>query len=418
MPKLRRRRLLQAAGLGAVAAASGRITVGRTLEPIRLGLVTPLSGSQQDIGNYVKWGGEIAVAQINADGGIAGRQVVLEERDDKVTPAVATTVSRELLGLGVNLQFGGIGSGPTLALGPLMEQENGVHLTCGAGSDKINHQNYSAHIFRPGIDPVMPGHALALLAAQQFPTVLKWGGIIPDAEFGRTTWAVFVDGLLTYYPKITGKTPELLDPVLTPYGGTDMRSQINAAMRMNVDGLFNSVYGGDAVTLMQQARPFGLFTRPKCFIDVANDLIVAQALKSQTPPYWTGVHWNHIAMQDNAMSQRLYKDFVAKVPGQEPLGWLGEGHNAVYAYKAAIEKAKSTESAPVIAALKGLTWDSVTGQCTMRAEDNQAICPLILLRIEPQEAAPGYKIAATKIIPGADVIEPASPGAAMKLKSA
>ncbi len=417
MPKLRRRRLLQAAGMGAVAAATTRITVGRTLEPIRLGLVTPLSGPQQDIGSFVKWGGEIAVAQINADGGIAGRQVVLEERDDKVTPAVATTVTRELLGMGINLQFGGIGSGPALALGPLMAQENGIHLTCGAGSDKINHQNYNEHIFRPGIDPVMPGHALALLAAQQFPGVLKWGGIIPDAEFGRTTWSVFVDGLLTYYPKLTGKTPEILDPVLTPYGGSDMRSQVNAAMRMNVDGLFNSVYGGDCVTLMQQARPFGLFTRAKCFIDQSNDLIVGEALKSQTPPYWTGVHWNPLAMQDNPMSPRLLKDFTAKQPGQVPLGWLGEGHSSVYAYKAAIEKAKSTETAPVIAALKGLTWDTVTGQRLLRAEDNQAVCPLILIRVVPTQDATGYKVAETKVFPGADVIEPASPGVALKLKS-
>ena len=415
-----RRRTVLAAGAGAVLLPGSRFapfSVAMAADPIRLGLVTPLSGPQQDIGSYVKLGAEIAVAQINADGGIAGRQVQLEQRDDKVSPAVATTVTRELLGMGINLQLGAIGSGPALALGPVMMQGGGIHLTCGAGSDKINHQDYNEHIFRVGIGPVAPGHALALLAAQRFPTVLKWGAIIPDAEFGRTTWSVFVDGLLTYYPQLTGKKPEILDPVLTPYGGSDMRSQINAAMRMNVEGLYTSVYGGDAVTLMQQARPFNLFGRAKCVIDVANDLIVGQALKTQTAPYWTGTHWNHEACAAIPMSERLYKDYIAKTGQKEPLGWLGEGHTAVYAYKAAIEKAKSTETKPVMDALKGLTWDSVTGSRVLRPEDNQSVSPLILINVMPASDAQGYKVAESKIIPGADLVEPPTPGVALKLKS-
>ena len=419
MAKISRRRAIAAGGGAVLLPGTGfaPFSVAQAAEPIRLGLVTPLSGPQQDIGSFVKWGAEIAVTQINADGGIGGRQVSLEQRDDKVSAAVATTVTRELLGMGINLQLGAIGSGPALALGPLMAQENGIHLTCGAGSDKINHQNYNEHIFRTGIGPVSPGHALALLAAQRFPTVLRWGGIIPDAEFGRTTWSVFVDGLLTFYPQVTGKTPEIRDPVLTPYGGTDMRSQINAAMRRNADGLYTSVYGGDAVTLMQQARPFNLFGRAKCVIDVANDLIVAQALKQQTAPYWTGTHWNHEACASLPMSARLYKDFVAKTGQKEPLGWLGEGHSAVYAYKAAIEKAKSTETKAVIDALKGLTWDSVTGSRFLRPQDNQAVSPLILIDVVPAADETGYKIAEWKIIPGAEVIEPPAPGEALKLKA-
>lgn len=406
-----------AAALGAGLALAPRRARAQA-GPIRIGLATPLSGAQQDIGGYVRIGGEIAAAQINADGGIMGRPVQLEIRDDKVNPQVATTVARELIAAGVNLQFGGIGSGPTLALGPVMQQEGGVHLTCGAGSDRINHQNYSPNVFRPGLGPYMSGHAAALLLSQNYGDVLSWSGIVPDAEYGRTTWAIFVDGLLTEYPKATGKKPELKEPVLAPYGGTDFRPQINAALRLNTAGLFNSTYGGDAVTLVQQAKPFALFSRAKIYYDPSADLIVCGALKQQTIPYWTTTHWYQGANEGNPMSDRLYKDYVARTGNRNPLGWLAEGHNALYAYKAAIERARSTETPAVIAALKGLTWDSATGPRTLRGEDNQATCTIQQIRVEPAQTSDGWAVTAIKKYPGKDVIEPPSPGRALELKSA
>jgi branched-chain amino acid transport system substrate-binding protein len=420
MHSINRRELVKSAAALAAAASLGvsRKARAQSGTPIKLGLTTPLSGSQQDIGNYVRAGAELAVAHINADGGIMGRPVELEIRDDKVNPQVATTVARELIAAGVNLQLGGIGSGPTLALGPVMSQEGGVHLTCGAGTDKINHQNYNPNVLRPGLGPYMIGHAAAKLLSENYGDVLGWGGIVPDAEYGRTTWAIFVDGLVTAYPEVTGKKPEIKDPVLAPYGGSDFHSQINAAMRLNTPGLFNSVYGGDAVTMVQQARPFGLFSRAKVFYDVSADLIVAQALKQQTVPYWTTTHWYHGALTDNKMSERLYKDYVAKTHNANPLGWLGEGYNAVYAYKAAIEKAKATDTPAVLAAFKDLTWDSPTGARTMRGEDNQAICPLVQLRVEPAQNSDGYAVTQTKKYDGAGLIEPPTPGKALVLKTA
>ena len=414
----RRSLIVGGAAIGAAASVEGVSRRARAqATPIKLGLTTPLSGAQQDIGSYVRIGGEIAVAQINADGGIMNRPVQLEIRDDKVNPQVAATVARELIAAGVNLQFGGIGSGPTLALAPVMQQEGGVHLTCGAGSDRINHQNYSPNMFRPGLGPYMSGHAAALLLSQNFTDVLSWSGIVPDAEYGRTTWAIFVDALLTEYPKATGKKPDMKEPVLAPYGGTDFRPQINAALRLNTAGLFNSTYGGDAVTLVQQAKPFGLFSRAKVYYDPSADLIVCQALKQQTIPYWTTTHWFPGANQGNPMNDRLYKDYVARTGNKNPLGWLAEGHNAVYAYKAAIEKAKSTETAAVIAALKGLTWDSATGPRTMRGEDNQALCTIQQIRVAPAQNSDGWEVTEIKKYPGKDVIEPPSPGKPLDLKS-
>jgi len=58
--------------------------------PIKIGLVTPLSGSQEFIGIFVKNGAEVAVDQINKAGGVLGRPLQLEIRDDKATRSPKT----------------------------------------------------------------------------------------------------------------------------------------------------------------------------------------------------------------------------------------------------------------------------------------------------------------------------------------
>ncbi|RYE28152.1 MAG: branched-chain amino acid ABC transporter substrate-binding protein, partial [Hyphomicrobiales bacterium] len=51
--------------------------------PIKIGVVTPLSGTYTPIGQQVRWGLELAAREINAAGGIAGRQVNLLFEDEE-----------------------------------------------------------------------------------------------------------------------------------------------------------------------------------------------------------------------------------------------------------------------------------------------------------------------------------------------
>lgn len=412
-----RRKVLQLGAAGASALALPQLAFAQS-GPLRIGLITPLSGPQEFIGTYVKNGAEVAVDQINKAGGILGRQVALEIRDDKANPAAALAAARELLGMGVNLHVGGISSAVVLALAPVMQQEKGVHLTCGAGTEKMNHEAYSEHMFRPGDSPDARGRAQAKLMAEKYPSVTRWTGLIPDHEYGRTMWSIFVDGLLEFYPAVAKKKPEILDPVLMPYGVSDYRNGITAALRVQADGCFNATYGGDAITMFQQARGFGLMQRYKVVCDAANEFLVARGMKQQLPPQWTGMHYYAAANKGNAMSDRFMADYLARTKDPEPLGWAAEAHSAVYALARAIEKGKSAETASVIRNLKGLTWDTVTGPRTMRAEDNQAVKDVELVYIEPDSTEKGYKVSQYLKVDGRSSILPPAPGQKLKLRTA
>lgn len=412
-----RRHVLQLGASGASALALPHLGWAQS-GPLRIGLITPLSGPQEFIGTYVKNGAEVAVDQINKAGGILGRQVALEIRDDKANPAAALAAARELLGMGVNLHIGGISSAVVLALAPVMTQEKGVHLTCGAGTEKMNHEAYSDNMFRPGDSPDARGRAQARLMAEKYPNVTRWTGLIPDHEYGRTMWSIFVDGLLEFYPAIAKKKPEILDPILLPYGVSDYRNGITAALRVQADGCFNATYGGDAITMFQQARGFGLMQRYKVVCDAANEFLVARGMKQQLPPQWTGMHYYAAANKGNAMSDRFVADYLARTKDPEPLGWAAEAHSAIYALARAAEKGKSTETASVIANLKGLTWDTVTGPRTMRREDNQAVKDVELVYIEPANTEKGYTVSQYVKVDGKSAILPPAPGKKLQLRTA
>lgn len=416
MTPLNRRQILNYSTAAAAAICAPGLVRAQT-GPLKIGLITALSGPQEFIGSYVKNGAEIAVDQINKAGGIMGRQIALEMRDDKANPAAALAAARELLGSGINLHIGGISSTVVLAMIPVMEKENGVFLTCGAGTEKMNHENYSPNLFRPGDSPDSRTRAQAKLMAQKYPDITRWAGLVPDHEYGRTTWSIFVDAMLEYYPAIAKKKPEILDPVLMPYGVTDYRNSITQALRLQADGLFNCTYGGDAITMFQQARGFGLMQRFKVVCDSANEFLVARGMKQQMPSHWTGMHYYAEANRGNPISDKFVADYIAKTKDPEPLGWAAEAHAALYALKIAIEKGKSTDTKSVISNLKGLTWDTVTGPRTMRAEDNQALKDVELVYLEPDNTEKGYKVSQYAKVDGKSVIFPPTPGKKLTLRT-
>ena len=80
--------MMALAGLGTVALAQSG--------PIRIGVVTPLTGTYAGIGEQVKWGLNLAAKEINASGGVMGRQIELIYEDEEANPSVAVQKAEKL----------------------------------------------------------------------------------------------------------------------------------------------------------------------------------------------------------------------------------------------------------------------------------------------------------------------------------
>src|SRR5258706_7265965 len=94
-------------------------------EPIKIGLVTALSGQSARAGEAITRGVAIAIDELNAKGGVLkGRKFELVRRDDEATPAKGVTAARELLFKEkVAVLFGGLDTPVSLAIVPIVNQE-------------------------------------------------------------------------------------------------------------------------------------------------------------------------------------------------------------------------------------------------------------------------------------------------------
>jgi branched-chain amino acid transport system substrate-binding protein len=94
-------------------------------EPIKIGLVTALSGQSARAGEAITRGLTVAIDELNAKGGVLkGRKFELVRRDDEATPAKGVTAARELVFKEkVAVLFGGLDTPVSLAIVPIMNQE-------------------------------------------------------------------------------------------------------------------------------------------------------------------------------------------------------------------------------------------------------------------------------------------------------
>ncbi|HEY8361062.1 MAG TPA: ABC transporter substrate-binding protein [Ramlibacter sp.] len=90
-------RILAVAMAASSFAALAQTPAAPAANPIRIGLIFPLTGGSGDMGNSARVGAEVAVAEINQVGGYLGRPLELVIRDDKANPDIGLQHAQELV---------------------------------------------------------------------------------------------------------------------------------------------------------------------------------------------------------------------------------------------------------------------------------------------------------------------------------
>ena len=418
MLKASRRVFLGGAGVAAAGVRAAARAQGAG-KPSRSGCSSALTGRQELRGRPILDGARIAADQINAKGGVLGRPIEVIGADAHADPATAVQLTRQFARDGVNLLCGCVTSELALAVSPELQPANAVMISCSAQTEKLTHEAFVPNYFRVTDQTYMRNRAQAWLMAKRYPDITSWAAILPNNEYGRASWAAFHDGLLEAY---AGRAaPVIAEPVLSRFGETDFRSHIDTLKQRSPEALFIAVNGEDAKGFYQQARQAGLLTAVRVLADSVNEFIVPEQLGCETPEHmWLAMSWYYGGYLNTPMARELYDDNMRRTGNGLPLGFLSNGHSAVYAYAAAIAKAGSTETPALIKALEGLTFDTAKGEVTFRPEDHQAICDVNFIRIRnaPQSLTmdindgerPDIEVAEFVRYDGSQVIEAPTPG--------
>jgi ABC-type branched-subunit amino acid transport system substrate-binding protein len=360
----------------AVALSLGASLVSAQTGPIKIGVVTPLSGTYTPIGEQVKMGLDLAAKEINAAGGINGRKIDLIYEDEEANPAVATQKAEKLFQVEkVDFLTGTVNSGSTLAVGQLAERNNKLIATTVSFADSITADKCSPNVFRVNARAGMQSAALAAWVDKEIPKANIFF-IGPDYEMGRSTVSAFKKASTEKGAKDVGEVFAPLDNKdYSPYFG-----QVRAA-KPNV--IYTSVAGNDTVRLFTQMDEYGV--NKGVTIVGASGTVTSQnlgAIGKSANGFVTGVGYS--PKLDNPANKKFVADFQ-KAYNKLPDLYGADSYGLMYFYKAAVEKAKSTETDKVRTAMNDLSWQTPQGTKKMRAGDHQAMQDMFAVRVENGE---------------------------------
>lgn len=360
----------------AVALGFGTSLAYAQSGPIKIGVVTPLSGTYTPIGEQVKMGLDLAAKEINAAGGINGRKVDLIYEDEEANPAVATQKAEKLFQVEkVDFLTGTVNSGSTLAVGQLAERNNKLIATTVSFADSITGDKCSPNVFRVNARAGMQSAALAAWIDKEVPKANIFF-IGPDYEMGRSTVSAFKKASTEKGAKDVGEVFAPLDNKdYSPYFG-----QVRAA-KPNV--IYTSVAGNDTVRLFTQMVEYGV--NKGVTIVGASGTVTSQnmgAIGKSANGFVTGVGYS--PKLDNPANKKFVADFQ-KAYKKLPDLYGADSYGLLYFYKAAVEKAKSTETDKVRTAMNDLSWQTPQGTKKMRAGDHQAMQDMFAVRVDNGE---------------------------------
>jgi branched-chain amino acid transport system substrate-binding protein len=358
--------LLAAAALAPLPATAA--------DTIKIGFPMPLSGPAAVYGVPVTKGAELAVADINAKGGVLGRKLELLPRDSKANADEAVRLARELI-IKDNVDFlsGTLTSAEAPAVSTIAKENKVVFVAPVAKTTRLTApENLHPYIFRLASNTTIEGHTAASLMA-------KWGEvkrvatIAPDYAYGRDAVAAFVDHLKKLRPDI-----EIVDQQWPKLGEADFTAFITAQMGKKADAVECNVFGGDFVTLAKQAGPLGYFKAiNNRMIDGAEVGTVdeAEALGADYPFGIVSDAYDPVIWGDGEPAE--HKVFIANLRkamnNQYGSGWAVMGYMAVVAISEGVEKTGSTESDKVSKALLGLSFDTPVGKRTIDEKTHETL---------------------------------------------
>jgi branched-chain amino acid transport system substrate-binding protein len=353
--------LALAAGMTAALATGG--TPAWAADKIILGDMNSYTGFASFTIPY-RQGWELALEEINAAGGILGRQVTVVSRDDGAKPADAVTVANELVSReGATLLFGTLLSHVGLAVSDFAKQKKVIFIAAEPLSDAIAWQKGNRYTFR-----LRPGTYVqaALLAEEAAKLPAKrWATIAPNYEYGQSAVAAFKELLKAKKPDV-----EFVAEQWPALGKIDAGAAVQALAAANPDAIFNVTFGGDLLKFVREGKVRGLWEKRIVASMLSGEPDWIDPMKDEAPEGWlvTGYPWYAIETPEHV---KFRAAFQKKFNDYPRLGSV-VGYTALYSVKAAMEKAGTTETEKLVDAFADLTLGTPVGPITYRAIDNQS----------------------------------------------
>ena len=253
--KLNRRTLIKAAAAASIVQVTAPfVRTARAADNVKFGLCDPLTGTYAELGKNEQIGCQLAVEQINAKGGILGRQAeLLVEDSTSADTGTAVQKARKLIERDkVDFLLGNVNSAMAVALGQVSNELKKLLIVTGGHTDPVTGTDCHWNVFRVCNTTRMETNSVGKTLFNKFGK--KWYFITPDYALGHTLQEGFEAGLKEFGGTKVGGD-------LSPLGATDYSAYLIKAQAANPDVIIFLQAGDDAVNALKQAVQFGLDKR-------------------------------------------------------------------------------------------------------------------------------------------------------------
>ncbi|MEZ5714104.1 MAG: ABC transporter substrate-binding protein [Paracoccaceae bacterium] len=312
-----------------------------------------------------KKGWELAVEEINAAGGVNGKMLEVISRDDTGDPATAIRIAEELVSKdGAVLLFGTFLSNIGLAVADFANQKQVFFLASEPLTDAIVWSKGNKYTYRLRPSTYMQTAMLAEQAAKLGLT--KWATVAPNYAYGKDGVGGFVAALEKAQPGV-----EWVEQQWPPVFKIDAGPVVRALEASKPEAIYNVTFGGDLAKLVREGSIRGLFEDRPVVSLLSGEPEYLDPLGAEAPEGWivTGYPSTEIKTPEHEAFAKAYMDKWGEAPKTGSI----VGYNSILSIKAAIEKAGSTETEAMLAAMEGLeVASSPTGPFKYRAADHQS----------------------------------------------
>lgn len=327
---------------------------------VKIGGIGPLTGAYANYGLSEKNGAELAVKEINEAGGIAGKQIELSYQDSQGESESAVNAYGKLMDWGMEVSLGCVLSGENASVVAAARDDDVLLITPSGSADKCIDGNDKA--FRVCFYNSYQGAAAAQYIKDN--NMVDTVGILYQSDN---------DYSVGLYNAFVAKCGELGITIaetqtFTSSTNTDFSTQVSALVSSGVKLVFIPLYAEEASTFLTQAH--GKFADDVYFFGadgldgilgkVEQDTSLANNVLMLTP----------FAADNPAENVQSFVKKYQEAYGATPDQFAADAYDAIYAIKAAVEKAGSTSGAALASALTSLTVEGVTGIMTWTADGN------------------------------------------------
>jgi branched-chain amino acid transport system substrate-binding protein len=366
-----RRRFLTTTTAATLAAGSLAGTKAFAADPIKIGLILPMTGQQQSTGRETLAAVKLYMAQ-NGDT-VAGRKIEVIVKDDAAVPDTSKRLAQELI-VNDKINFvAGFGITPcALAVAPLATQAKIPEIVMCAGTSIITER--SPLIVRTSFTLAQSCVPMAQWASQN--GIKKVVSMVSD-------YAPGVDSEATFKDEFTRQGGQIIEAIRFPLANPDFAPFLQRARDAKPDALFVFVPAGQGAVFVKQFLERGLDKAGIKIIgpgDVTDDDVLNgmgdAVLGTVTAHFYSADH-------DSPANKKYVSEFEKANNSMRPNFMSVGGYDGMHVIYEALKKTNGdADGAKLVDAMKGLKWESPRGPISIDPDTRDIIQNVYIRKVE------------------------------------